>query len=140
MNSRAVTWNGTYNHDKQTNQNTRAHIHWVKSKYNWILNVSLLSYICWHLQIKRHIKLLYIYIYIYKHLYIYTYMHIYIYIYTYIYIYIYSYTHTYIHIYTHMHTYIHTHSYTHTNIHILIYTKLQKVQNMKPKDINNKYC
>ena len=138
MNSRAVTWNGTYNHDKQTNQNTRAHIHWVKSKYNWILNVSLLSYICWHLQIKRHIKLLYIYIYIYKHLYIYIY--IYAYIYIYIYIYIYSYTHTYIHIYTHMHTYIHTHSYTHTNIHILIYTKLQKVQNMKPKDINNKYC
>ena len=138
MNSRAVTWNGTYNHDKQTNQNTRAHIHWVKSKYNWILNVSLLSYICWHLQIKRHIKLLYIYIY--TNTYTYIYICIYIYIYTYIYIYIYSYTHTYIHIYTHMHTYIHTHSYTHTNIHILIYTKLQKVQNMKPKDINNKYC
>ena len=138
MNSRAVTWNGTYNHDKQTNQNTRAHIHWVKSKYNWILNVSLLSYICWHLQIKRHIKLLYIYIYIQTLIHIYIY--IYAYIYIYIYIYIYSYTHTYIHIYTHMHTYIHTHSYTHTNIHILIYTKLQKVQNMKPKDINNKYC
>ena len=136
MNSRAVTWNGTYNHDKQTNQNTRAHIHWVKSKYNWILNVSLLSYICWHLQIKRHIKLLYIYIYTNT----YTYIYIYAYIYIYIYIYIYSYTHTYIHIYTHMHTYIHTHSYTHTNIHILIYTKLQKVQNMKPKDMNNKYC
>ena len=138
MNSRAVTWNGTYNHDKQTNQNTRAHIHWVKSKYNWILNVSLLSYICWHLQIKRHIKLLYIYIYIQTLIHIYIW--IYIYIYIYIHIYIYSYTHTYIHIYTHMHTYIHTHSYTHTNIHILIYTKLQKVQNMKPKDINNKYC
>ena len=138
MNSRAVTWNGTYNHDKQTNQNTRAHIHWVKSKYNWILNVSLLSYICWHLQIKRHINFLYIYIYIKKLINIYIY--IYEYIYIYIYIYIYSYTHTYIHIYTHMHTYIHTHSYTHTNIHILIYTKLQKVQNMKPKDINNKYC
>ena len=119
MNSRAVTWNGTYNHDKQTNQNTRAHIHWVKSKYNWILNVSLLSYICWHLQIKRHIKLLYIYIYIYKHLYIYIYISIYIYIHIYIYIFIHTYIYTYIHThaYIYTHTLIYTYKHTYTYIH-----------------------
>ena len=128
MNSRAVTWNGTYNHDKQTNQNTRAHIHWVKSKYNWILNVSLLSYICWHLQIKRHIKLLYIYIYIQ------TLIHIYIYAYIYIYTYIYIYIHTHIHIYIYTHTCIHI--YTHTHIHIQTYIYLY-TQNYKKYKIWN---
>ena len=35
----------------------RNHIKYLKeSKYNSILNVLLLSYIFWHLQIKRHIK------------------------------------------------------------------------------------
>ena len=130
MNSRAVTWNGTYNHDKQTNQNTRAHIHWVKSKYNWILNVSLLSYICWHLQIKRHIKLLYIYIYIQTLIHIYIYAYIYIYIHIYIYIYI----HTHIHIYIYTHTCIHI--YTHTHIHIQTYIYLY-TQNYKKYKIWN---
>ena len=30
MNSRTVTQNGTYNHDKQTNENTKVHRHWVQ--------------------------------------------------------------------------------------------------------------
>ena len=50
-----------------------------------------------------------------------------------------------------MHIYIHTHNYIHTNIQTLIYTcnhtytyihittKIIKLQNVKPKDINNKY-
>ena len=57
--------------------------------------------------------------------------------------------HTHTHIY--IHTNIHTHIYIHTNIHTLIYTcnhtytyihittKIIKLQNVKPKDINNKY-
>ena len=43
--------------------------------------------ICWNLRIKRHIKLLYIYIYICMYIYIHTYICIYIYIYIYIHIY-----------------------------------------------------
>ena len=30
MNSRTVTQNRTYNHDKQTNQNTKVHRHWAQ--------------------------------------------------------------------------------------------------------------
>ena len=54
--------------------------------------------------------------------------YIYIYIYTYIYTYTYIQTHTYIY-------YTHTYIYTYTYITI----KKIKLQDMKPKDINNKY-
>ena len=36
MNSRTVTQNGTYNHDKQANQNTKVHRHWVQEALNWV--------------------------------------------------------------------------------------------------------
>ena len=67
MNNRAVTQNRTYNHEKQTNKNTKLHRHWAQG-------ATITPYIY-----------IYIYIYIYKNnLYIYiTYIYI-----TYIYIYI----------------------------------------------------
>ena len=59
-------------------------------------------------------------------------------LYIYAHTYVHTCTRTHIHIHIYIHTLIHTYKHTYTYIHIT--TKILKLQNVKLKDINNKYC